>query len=121
MDISRKEFCAALGSGTVLLWLQACGGGSDYMGGTPAPPPPPGACGAEGAAIAANHGHVLVIPRADLDSLVAMTYGMPGTAGHSHDVTFTPAQLQTMKGGGSVTVTSTTTDFHNHDVTASCP
>ena len=117
MDISRKEFCSALGSGSLLLLLQSCGGGGGYGA---APAPPPGACGAAGAAIAGNHGHVLVIPRADLDSAVAVTYGMPGTAGHDHNVTFTPAQLQMLKSGAAVTVSSTVTFGHNHDVTATC-
>jgi len=125
MDISRKQFCARLGSGTVLLWLQACGGGGGYSS-APAPAPGSGGgttCGASGAEIAGNHGHVLVIPAADLDSAMPMTYGIAGTAGHNHNVTFSPAQLQTLKTGGSVTVTSTmttTTVTHDHVVTASC-
>jgi len=45
MDISRKDFCAALGSTTVLVWLQGCGGGGGYSA-APAPAPAPAACGA---------------------------------------------------------------------------
>jgi hypothetical protein len=121
MDLTRKEFCLALGSTTVLVWLQGCGGGGGGYSAAPAPAPAPAACGASGAAIAGNHGHMLEIARADLDSMTAMTYSIAGTAGHDHQVTFSPAQLQTMKGGGSATVTSTTTDAHDHAVTASCP
>lgn len=121
MQMTRKEFCEKLGGGTVLLLFQACGGGSDSPAPAPGPAPAPAACGASGGQIAGNHGHVLTIPQVDLDSMVAMTYGIAATAGHNHLVTFTPAQLQTLKGGGTVTVTSTLTDAHDHAVTASCP
>lgn len=124
MAMTRKEFCAALGGSSVVLLFEACGGGGSY-GAAPAPAPAPAACGASGAAIAGNHNHVLTIARVDLDSMVALTYGIAGTAGHDHQVTFSPAQLQTMKTGGAVTVTSTMTNaagsLHDHAVTASCP
>jgi hypothetical protein len=125
MDISRKQFCAALGGSTVLLMLQvACGGGGSYAG-MAAPAAAPAGCGASGSMIALNHGHTLVVPQADLDSMVAMTYTFQGTVDHTHSVTFTPANLQTLKTGGTVTVTSTTSTSmtygtHNHTVTASC-
>ena len=120
MAMTRKEFCAALGGSTVVLLFQACGGGGGYGG------PAPAACGSSGAAIAGNHGHVLTIARVDLDSMIARTYGMAGSASHDHQVTFSVAQLQTLKTGGSVTVTSTMTTAaglgtHDHNVTASCP
>lgn len=123
MQMTRKEFCQkTLGGGTVLLLFQACGGGgSSAPAPAPGPAPGPAACGASGAEIAGNHGHVLTIARADLDLMVAMTYSIAASAGHDHLVTFTPAQLQTLKGGGAVTVTSSTTQAHEHAVTASCP
>jgi len=129
MDMSRKEFGAAVGSTLVLLFLQACGGGGGYSSsspapapapGSPPPPPAPAECGASGGEIAGNHGHVLAINRADLDSATPVTYGIMGTADHTHNVTFSPAQLQTLKTGGTVTVASTTTLQHNHNVTATC-
>jgi hypothetical protein len=61
-----------------------------------------------------------VIPASDLDSTVDMTYSIHGTATHDHTVTFTTAQLQMLKAGQEVTVTSTETLAHNHNVTASC-
>ena len=83
------------------------------------PPTIPGAssCGAQ---FDFNHGHVLVVPKADLDSPTPMTYDISGSAGHSHTVTFSLAQLATLKAGTSVTVTSTTTLAHQHVVTVSC-
>jgi hypothetical protein len=116
---TRKDFLAATASGTVLLLLQACGGGSSDGDGAGS-----GAdstdCGASGAAISGNHGHVLEIPATDLDSATDMTYGIQGTSGHSHAVTLTAAQLASLKAGASVTVTSTTVLQHDHMVTASC-
>jgi hypothetical protein len=130
MTITRKAFLGAATAGTVVLLLQACGGGDGEDSGAPtpapgpapAPNPGPGAaqCGATGAAIAGNHGHTLTIPAGDLDSATAMTYDIRGTANHSHSVTFTPAQLQALKAGQGVTVLSTTDSSHEHAVTATC-
>jgi hypothetical protein len=111
--ISRKQFLGALGSGTMLLWLQACGGGGDDDGGDDGL-----SCGAS--AITSNHGHTLTIDEADLDSSTDKTYSIMGTASHDHSVTFTVAQLGMLKNGQSVTVTSSTGSGHTHDVTVSC-
>ena len=116
MTITRKGFLGAAAGGTVVLLLQACGGG----GGGDDDPPPPQSCGAAGAAIAGNHGHALAIPSADLDAATSRTYSIAGTADHAHSVTFTPTQLQALKAGQSVMVTSTTQLSHDHVVTASC-
>ena len=53
------------------------------------------------------------------------TQGIPershrGAAGHDHTLTFAPADLQKLKAGQTVTITSTTTLAHEHNVTASC-
>jgi hypothetical protein len=117
MPMSRKEFLGATAGSTVLL-LFGCGGGGggggNNTGGTAQ------SCGANGAAIAGNHGHVLTVATADLDSATSKTYDITGTASHAHSVTFTPAQLQSLKAGQSVTVTSSTDALHEHTVTASC-
>ena len=126
MGMTRKAFLEAA-TGTVFLMLQGCGGGGDGYSSSPSPPPPPpppgpppSTCGAGDAAITGNHGHALVIARADLDSMVDRNYSIVGTATHDHSVTFTPAQLQMLKAGQTVIVTSSTTNAHNHTVTASC-
>jgi hypothetical protein len=113
MDVSRKRFLGALGSGTVLLWLQACGGGGDDDNDITS-------CGASGASIAGNHGHTLTIDEADLTSATAKTYSIMGTATHDHTVTFTPSQLAQLQSGQSVTVESSTGASHTHTVTAHC-
>jgi hypothetical protein len=110
--ISRKQFLAALGGGTVVLWLQACGGGDD--GGDD------DNLSCSASAITNNHGHTLSIAEADLDSSTDKSYSIMGTASHDHTVTFTVAQLGMLKNGQSVTVTSSTGSGHTHDVTASC-
>src|SRR3954471_24571970 len=130
MTMTRKGFLGAAAGSTVALFLQACGGGgSDYNGNpapapgpapAPAPGPAPQSCGATGGQIAGNHGHVLTIAAADLDSTTTMTYDIHGAASPGHSVSFTPAQLQALKAGQPVVVTSTTDSQHSHVVTADC-
>ncbi len=121
MNLTRKQFCASMAGATVTLWLQACGGGGGGGGGGSTPPPASTTCGAGVNNVTGNHGHTLTIPKVDLDSATAKTYGLAAatTDGHIHSVTFSPAQLASMKSGGTVTVTSTTNVGHGHDVTAS--
>jgi hypothetical protein len=132
MAIDRRKFCEGLGGSTALLFLAACGGGGSgsgsYMSPAPAPmpPPPPGpvtSCSA--ITITGNHGHSLVIPVADLNSMVDMTYNIQGTADHNHTITLTPVQLGQIKGRMAATVISSiassmTTSSHSHDVTSNC-
>jgi hypothetical protein len=137
-DLSRRRFLEpALGT-AILLLIPGCGGGGDggmsladsaaALGTTSGSTPPttstttpattPSAgCGAT---FDFNHGHVLIVLRSDLDSTTAMSYDIQGTADHTHTVTLTVAQLATLKTGTSVTVVSTTTDFHQHVITVSC-
>lgn len=43
-----------------------------------------------------------------------------GTATHTHSVTATAANFATLTGNHSITVTSTTTDGHTHNITVVC-
>ena len=118
MDISRKQFVETILSGGTLLLIGGCGGGGSY-GGTPAPAPAPAnACNQ--ASVSDNHGHVLAIPKADLDSMTDKAYDIQGSADHTHSVTFTVAQLAALKAGMAVAVQSTTTLAHSHLVTETC-
>jgi hypothetical protein len=113
--ITRKTFLIQLiGSGWV---LSGCGGGGSSYSAPPAMSPAAGGCNAS---IADNHGHVLVVAAADLNSMVDMTYDIHGTADHTHSVTFTAAQLAQLKAGSMVTVTSTTTLAHSHVIGELC-
>jgi hypothetical protein len=131
MGMTRKRFLQGAAGGTVVLLVQACGGGGGGgAGGAMASSTSgydgmmqPASCGAE--TIANNHGHTLAIPVADLGATTEKVYSIAGTAGHDHTITLTAAQLATVKGGGTVTVTSTVTDAagfgsHSHDVTVAC-
>jgi hypothetical protein len=113
-SVTRKAFLVQLVQGVGGSWmLAACGGGSSDM--------PPAASGAGcSASIAGNHGHVLSIATADLDSAVDITYDIHGTANHTHSVTFTAAMLASLKAGNTVNVTSTTTLAHNHAISEHC-
>jgi len=132
MAVTRKQFLQAAAGGTVVLLVQACGGGggsssstgmAGNTGGAYGGMAQPAGCGAT--TITNNHGHALSIPFADLDSTTAKVYSIAGTAGHDHMITLTAAELAMIKAGGSVTVTSTTTNVapfgaHSHDVTVNC-
>jgi hypothetical protein len=124
MDISRKRFVETLASGSALLLFSSCGGGGSYNGGTPAaapaPAPAPNSTSCSPATISDNHNHALVIAKSDLDSTTAMTYDIHGTADHTHSVTFSVAQLGQLKQGATVSVTSTTTFAHDHQVSVTC-
>lgn len=117
MAITRKTFLLLLPAGWV---LAACGGGGDDDNGAPMPPPPAG--GQCGVTIAGNHGHVLVLPLADLDSPTARSYDIQGSAVHTHSVTFSAAQLAMLKAGQVVSVTSTafSGDGHSHVLSERC-
>jgi len=139
MDMTRKRFLQSLAGSTMAVLIQGCGGGGGY-GGTPAPaptptptpspsptptpsPPPPApsaTCGASGSAIAGNHGHQLIVPAADRDSMVAMTYHIQGTADHDHTVTLSAAQLASLKTAGTTVVVESSDAGHTHQVTVSC-
>jgi hypothetical protein len=63
---------------------------------------------------------VLTIAAADLDSAVDKVYDIRGTAGHTHSVTLTVANLRLLKAGTAVTVTSSSEPGHSHQVQGSC-
>jgi hypothetical protein len=135
MGMTRKRFLQGAAGGTVVLLIQACGGGGGGGGSVPASSSatmgggydattqPSAACGAK--TISNNHGHALTIQTSDLASTMDKVYSIAGTAGHDHTITLTAAQLATVRGGGTVTVTSTVTNApvfgsHSHDVTVTC-
>jgi hypothetical protein len=124
--LTRKMFLAQLANGGWAVVLAGCGGGgSDYNAApppapSPTPAPPGGVSSCSAVQITGNHGHALSIPVADLMSTVAMSYNIQGSADHNHQVTFSPAQLASLQTGASVTVSSTTTLSHSHDLSETC-
>jgi hypothetical protein len=116
--ITRKTFLVQLVGGGWALAAGGCGGGGDAA---PAPAPPPAPVGGGcGATISENHGHVLTIAAADLNSLVNITYDIRGAADHTHSVTFTAAQLAQLKAGNTVSVSTTATLAHDHSISERC-
>lgn len=120
--VTRKQFLAAAGGGTVLLWLQSCGGGGDAGSGNGGLPPELSSCGST---IGGNHGHAMSVSVNDLSATAAKVYDIQGAADHTHFVTLSTADLATLKSGASVTVTSTSassasTTAHTHSVTVAC-
>lgn len=71
---------------------------------------------------ASDHTHMVTVPASTLDSTTAKTFDTSAVLGHMHMITLEPAQLTTIKGGGSVMVTSTSagTPAHTHVFTISC-
>jgi hypothetical protein len=45
---------------------------------------------------------------------------LAGSPTHTHDITLTAAHIATLLSGATVTVPSTTTSFHQHEVTVVC-
>lgn len=118
---ARRVFCGSIGA--LPLLMSACGGSDDSPPApppAPTPPPPPVALSCGATAVSANHGHALMIPAADVDSTVAKTYSILGTAGHDHTIDLTPAQLAQIKGKMSVAINSSVTNGHFHAVTVNC-
>ena len=71
---------------------------------------------------ATQHTHHVVVAASALDATTAQTFTTDAIPGHSHMVTLEPAQLTTLKGGGTVTVTSSSagTPAHTHMFMISC-
>ena len=118
MTIDRRQFLERVGGGTALLFLAGCGGGAGGYGGSAAPAPAQNQCGA--VTITGNHGHSLVIPVADLDSMVDKTYNIQGAAVHNHVVTLALADLRALKAGTAVTVISSNAAGHEHSISILC-
>ena len=139
MTTNRKLFLAQLA--TMTLVLTGCGGGGDSAAPAPAPgpapgpvpgpppptpppppppPPPPSATTCGVFTFTANHGHTLIISRADLDSALSRTYSIIGTSGHDHQITLTATQLAQLKAGGTISVTSFFGPGHEHQMSGGC-
>lgn len=113
--ITRKTFLVALAGGGVAATLPGCGGG----GGDDVAAP---AAGCRAFTFSDNHGHLLVLSAADLDSTQARTFSVQGSAPHNHDVTLSPAQLAALKAGQAVSALTTMDGLtpHTHALGGAC-
>jgi len=120
---TRKVFLAQLAGGGLGFLLAGCGGGGGGDGSDTPAPLAPLACGAS-FTISGHEGHLLSIPTSDLDSTTAKIYDIQGSAGHSHLVTLSPAQLADLKAGRAASVTSSEAfgliGLHSHDLSGRC-
>lgn len=115
MPMTRKDFlriAVLAGAGVAA----SCGGSGDSMQG------PTGNCLANGTAtaIGGNHGHVLVVPMADIAAGAQRTYDIRGTADHTHQVTLTAADMATLQQNVAARETSSVALSHSHPITVSC-
>ena len=116
--LDRREFSLAAALAVlsgVSITVSACGGGSSSPT-TPTPTPTPSS-GDKIGQISANHGHTAVITSAQLASPDVIDLNITGTAGHTHHVMLSAAQVTQIAANTRVTQTSTTDDGHSHDVT----
>ena len=69
-----------------------------------------------------GHMHMVTIQASTLNATTAQTFTTNVIGMHMHDVTLQPADLTTLKGGGSVMITSSSagTPAHTHVYTVSC-
>ncbi len=70
--------------------------------------------------IGTNHGHMLVVDKADVVAGMNKTYDITGSSMHSHSVTLTAADFMTLAQNQQIMVTSTTGGAHTHSVTVTC-
>jgi hypothetical protein len=109
--MDRREF--AVGAAWALLGGAAitigCGGGTSP---TESTPPVTDSAGS----INSNHGHSATITAAQLLAGGALQLDIRGTAGHTHSVALTAAEVVSIR-NGSVIVTETSKTSHSHTVT----
>lgn len=128
--MKRRDFLLRTGGAIfaipVVSQLVACGDDGD--GGIDAAQPDaagPDAAGGVcpngvGTTISVNHGHEIVVPRADVEAAVQATYNIQGTSPHPHTVVVTASDFQLLAQGQSVTIVSSNDAAHTHDVTLVC-
>ena len=68
------------------------------------------------------HTHAVTVPPADVEAGAAMTYTLSDVGGHTHTIMVSAADMATLAGGGSVTITSSADGLpsHSHGVTVMC-
>jgi len=76
--------------------------------------------GANASAISNNHGHTLIVSRADIDAGTEKSYAIQGSSGHNHTITLSAANFTELITAKSIVVESSRDNSHRHDVTVSC-
>ncbi len=94
------------------------GCGSDSSSPTSSTPPAGG--GGVNGAVSANHGHVAFVSNAQINAANDITVDISATAGHSHSIDLTGAEVTQIGNGQRVAKASTVSPAlgsHNHNVT----
>lgn len=130
--MKRKTFIQKTTMGLLIgipaVGLVGCSGSDDY-GGEPNPDPdpdPPSSANClengtnSNVATSAGHSHSFTVSKEDVSAAEEKTYVLSNVSGHTHEVTISTAQFQTLQGNTSINTTSTSDDGHSHGVTVSC-
>lgn len=72
------------------------------------------------ATISSNHGHSVIVSKADVLAATAKTYSITGTSNHDHSITVTASDFESLKKNQSITITSTSDGTHTHSVVVQC-
>lgn len=105
--------------GGAAITITGCGGDDSPAGpstGGNTTTPPPAATEKEGA-ISNNHGHRAVITAAQLTAGGALEINIQDTGTHGHLLTLEAAEVVSIRSGGRVSKTTSTTQSHMHTVT----
>lgn len=70
--------------------------------------------------ISANHGHSLTVSKEDVSAGSEKTYTLSQGDGHTHEVTISASDFESLKENNQITATSTSDAGHTHNVTVSC-
>ncbi len=119
IDLDRREFTVAsalalLGGATIT--ITGCGGGGSSS--TTGPSGPVNIVGS----IAGNHGHSVMITAAQLTAGGDLRLMLEsGTAGHTHTVDLTAAEVSAIRSGTAVSKESSNAEAHRHTVSFVAP
>jgi len=124
--MDRKTFLKKT-AGAVVVALPAYAllgcSGDDSANGDPDLDPDQADCLANGAnatAISSNHGHTLVVAKADIDAGTQKSYSIQGSSGHSHEIIVSESNFTKLKNKEQVVIESSTDSSHRHTVTVAC-
>lgn len=76
--------------------------------------------GANASAISANHGHTLVVAKADIEAGAEKNYSIKGDSGHNHEIIVSASNFTKLKNKEAVKIESSSNSLHKHTVTVSC-
>ena len=70
--------------------------------------------------VSANHGHSVVVTKADVQAGIEKQYNIQGSADHPHTITVSASNFSTLQTNQQIQVTSTSGSGHTHSISISC-